>query len=146
MEEKTKSRNFARKYYKMAYEIDDMEHQVRKIIAQNREVAGFPQLDDYGVSEDEFDDYLFYKQAVIDDVDSLRRKYTVYSVIFILPFVVMAFFKTTITNSLIAMGIGFVLCILYYLLTILIHKIRMSRLNNEAIERYIADVMKFKAP
>ena len=91
----------------MAYEIDDMEHQVRKIIAQNREVAGFPQLDDYGVSEDEFDDYLFYKQAVIDDVDSLRRKYTVYSVIFILPFVVMAFFKTTITNSLIAMGIGF---------------------------------------
>ena len=132
MEERTKSRNFARKYYKMAYEIDDMEHQVRKIIAQNREVAGFPQLDDYGVSEDEFDDYLFYN--------------TVYSVIFILPFVVMAFFKTTITNSLIAMGIGFVLCILYYLLTILIHKIRMSRLNNEAIERYIADVMKFKAP
>ena len=130
----------------MAYEIDDMEHQVRKIIAQNREVAGFPQLDDYGVSEDEFDDYLFYKQAVIDDVDSLRRKYTVYSVIFILPFVVISFYKTSVTNCLIAMGIGFVLCILYYLLTILVHKIRMSRLNNEAIERYIADVMKFKAP
>ena len=37
----------------MAYEIDDMEHQVRKIIAQNREMAGFPQLDHYGVSEDD---------------------------------------------------------------------------------------------
>lgn len=138
--------NFARKSNKMEYEIDDMEHQVRKIIAQHRETAGFPQLEDYGVSEEEFDDYLFYKQAVIDDVDSLRRKYTVYSVIFILPFVVVAFFKTTVTNCLIAMGCGFVLCILYYLLTIVVHKIRMSRLNNEAIERYIADVMKFKAP
>ena len=146
MEERPKTLNFARKYYKMEYEIDDMEHQVRKVIAQNRDAAGFPQLDDYGVSEDEFDDYLFYKQAVIDDVDSLRRKYTVYSVIFILPFVVMSFFKTNITNFLIAVGCGFVLCIIYYLLTILIHKIRMSRLNNEAIERYIADVMKFKAP
>ena len=123
-----------------------MEHEVRKVIAQHREKAGFPQLDDYGVSEDEFDDYLFYKQAVIDDVDSLRRKYTVYSVIFILPFVVMAFFKTTVKNFLIAVGIGLVLCFIYYLFTILVHKIRMSRLNNEAIERYIADVMKFKAP
>ena len=146
MEETTFYLNFARKSDNMEYEIDDMEHQVRKVIAQHRETRGFPQLDDYGVSEKEFDDYLFYKQAVIDDVDSLRRKYTVYSVIFIIPFVVISFYKTSVTNCLIAMGCGLVLCFLYYLLTILIHKIRMSRLNNEAIERYIADVMKFKEP
>ncbi len=136
MEETTFYLNFARKSDNMEYEIDDMEHQVRKVIAQHRETPGFP----------EFDDYLFYKQAVIDDVDSLRRKYTVYSVIFIIPFVVISFYKTSVTNCLIAMGCGLVLCLLYYLLTILIHKIRMSRLNNEAIERYIADVMKFKEP
>ena len=62
--------------------IDDMEHRVRKVIADHRDDAGFPRLEDYGVSEDEFDDYMFYKQAIIDDVESLRKKYTIYSIIF----------------------------------------------------------------
>jgi hypothetical protein len=124
--------------------IDDMEHQVRKVIAEHRNDNGFPQLEAYGVSEEEFDDYLFDKQAVIDNVDSLRKKYTIYSIIFIIPFVVIAFYETTVRNTLIATGCGLVLCMLYYLLTILVRKIRMSRMNNEAIERYITDVMKFQ--
>ncbi|MBO4607981.1 MAG: hypothetical protein J5682_08800, partial [Prevotella sp.] len=60
--------------------LDDMEHRIRKVIADNRDKDGFPQLEQYGVTEEEFDDYLFYKQAVIDDVDSLRKKYTIYSI------------------------------------------------------------------
>lgn len=123
--------------------IDDMEHRVHEIIARNRDKAGFPQLEAYGVTEDDFDDYMFYKQAVIDDVDSLRKKYTIYSIIFILPFVIMSFYDTNVKNFLIGLGCGFVLCGIYYLLTIVIHKIRMSRLRNEEIERYIADVMRF---
>lgn len=124
--------------------LDDMEHRVRKVIADHREDPGFPKLEDYGVSEEDFDDYMFYKQAIIDDVDSLRKKYTIYSIIFIIPFVVMAFFDTTVTNFLIALGGGFVLCAIYYVITIIINRVRMSRLNNESIERYIADVMKFQ--
>ncbi len=122
--------------------IDDMEHRVRKVIAEHRDEAGFPKLEDYGVSEEDFDDYMFYKQAIIDDVESLRKKYTIYSIIFIIPFVVMAFYDTTVTNLLIAVGSGFVLCGIYYLFTVLLNHIRMKRLNNESIERYIADVMK----
>lgn len=124
--------------------IDDMEHRVRKVIAEHREDTGFPRLEDYGVTEDEFDDYMFYKQAVIDDVESLRKKYTIYSIIFIIPFIVVAFYETTLTNALIACCCGLVLCAIYYLVTILIHKVRMSRLNNESIERYLSDVMKFQ--
>ena len=124
--------------------LDDMEHRVRKVIADHREDPGFPKIEDYGVSEEDFDDYMFYKQAIIDDVDSLRKKYTIYSVIFIIPFVVMAFFDTTVTNLLIALAGGFVLCAIYYVITIIINRVRMSRLNNESIERYIADVMKFQ--
>ena len=124
--------------------LDDMEHRVRKVIADHREDPGFPKIEDYGVSEEDFDDYMFYKQAIIDDVDSLRKKYTIYSVIFIIPFVVMAFFDTTVTNFLIALAGGFVLCAIYYVITIIINRVRMSRLNNEAIERYIADVMNFQ--
>ena len=124
--------------------LDDMEHRVRKVIADHREDPGFPKIEDYGVSEEDFDDYMFYKQAIIDDVDSLRKKYTIYSVIFIIPFVVMAFFDTTVTNFLIALAGGFVLCAIYYVITIIINCVRMSRLNNESIERYIADVMKFQ--
>ena len=124
--------------------LDDMEHRVRKVIAEHRDDTGFPQLEDYGVSEEQFDDYMFYKQAIIDDIDSLRKKYTIYSIIFIAPFVVMAFFETTVKNLFIAVDWGCALCVLYYLLTIIINKVRMSRLNNEAIERYIADVMKFQ--
>ena len=84
--------------------LDDMEHRVRKVIAEHRDDAGFPQLEDYGVSEEQFDDYMFYKQAIIDDIDSLRKKYTIYSIIFIAPFVVMAFFETTVKNLFIAVG------------------------------------------
>ena len=124
--------------------LDDMEHQVRKVIADHREDPGFPKIEDYGISEEDFDDYMFYKQAIIDDVDSLRKKYTIYSVIFIIPFVVMAFYDTTVTNFLIALAGGFVLCAIYYVITIIINRVRMSRLNNESIERYIADVMKFQ--
>ena len=124
--------------------LDDMEHRVRKVIADHRKDPGFPKIEDYGVSEEDFDDYMFYKQAIIDDVDSLRKKYTIYSVIFIIPFVVMAFFDTTVTNFLIALAGGFVLCAIYYVITIIINRVRMSRLNNESIERYIADVMKFQ--
>ena len=128
----------------MEIQIDDMEHRVRKVIAEHREEAGFPKLEDYGVSEEEFDDYLFDKQAVIDDIDSLKKKYTIYSIIFIIPFVVIAFYETTVRNTLIATGSGLLLCLAYYLLTLLVRKIRMSRMNNEAIERYITDVMKYQ--
>ena len=128
----------------MEIQIDDMEHRVRKVIAEHREETGFPKLEDYGVSEEEFDDYLFDKQAVIDDIDSLKKKYTIYSIIFIIPFVVIAFYETTVRNTLIATGCGLLLCLAYYLLTLLVRKIRMSRMNNEAIERYITDVMKYQ--
>ena len=128
----------------MEIQIDDMEHRVRQVIAEHREEAGFPKLEDYGVSEEEFDDYLFDKQAVIDDIDSLKKKYTIYSIIFIIPFVVIAFYETTVCNTLIATGCGLLLCLAYYLLTLLVRKIRMSRMNNEAIERYITDVMKYQ--
>ena len=124
--------------------LDDMEHRIRKVIADNRDKDGFPQLEQYGVTEEEFDDYLFYKQAVIDDVDSLRKKYTIYSIIFIIPFLVMSFYDTTLTNMFIALGAGAVLCLIYYLITILVNYIRMKRLHKEAIERYIADVLKFE--
>ena len=124
--------------------LDDMEHRIRKVIADNRDKDGFPQLEQYGVTEEEFDDYLFYKQAVIDDVDSLRKKYTIYSIIFIIPFLGMSFYDTTLTNMFIALGAGAVLCLIYYLITILVNYIRMKRLHNEAIERYISDVLKFE--
>ena len=135
---------FAEKSDEMNNILDDMEHRVRKVIAEHRNDPGFPKLESYGVSEEEFDDYMFYKQAIIDDVDSLRKKYTIYSIIFLIPFVVIAFYDTTVKNTLIAVGSGLVLCGLYYLLTIVINKVRMYRLNNESIERYIADVMKFQ--
>ena len=128
----------------MDYTIDDMEHRVHEIIARNREKAGFPQLEDYGVTEDDFEDYIFYKQAVIDDVDSLRKKYTIYAIIFILPFVIMSFFETNVKNFLIGLGCGIVLTIIYYLITILVRKIRISRLHNEEIERYLTDVLKWE--
>ena len=127
----------------MEYTIDDMEHRVHEIIARNREREGFPQLEDYGVTEDDFEDYVFYKQAVMDDVDSLRKKYTVYAIIFIIPFVVLSFYETSVVNCLIGFGCGIVLTFIYYLITVLVRKIRISRLHNEEIERYLTDVLKW---
>ena len=56
----------------------------------------------------------------------------------------VSFYDTTVKNVFIAVAGGSALCLIYYLLTMLIRKIRMSRLNDEAIERYIADIMKFQ--
>lgn len=123
---------------------NDIEQRVRKILAAHRETEGFPNFEDYGISEDDLDDYLFNKQAIIDDVDSLRKKYTIYSVIFIIPFVVIAFYETTPRNALIAAGCGFLLCGIYYLLTILIRYIRLHSMKNQKIEEYIATIMKYE--
>ena len=129
---------------KMDNILDDMEHRIRKIIADYRNEPGFPDLESYGVTEEQFDDYLFDKQAIIDDDDSLKKKYTIYSIVFLIPFVVIAFYDTTVKNALIAASCGGLLCLIYYLITMLINKIRMNRLNNEAIERYIADIIRFQ--
>ena len=125
--------------------LDDMEHHVREAIARYKDAPGFPQLESYGVTEDELDDYLFDKQAVIDTVDDLRKKYTTWGIIFIIHTVIMAFFEQTFKNQMIGLAGGFVFCGIYWLLTKAAKAIRMRRLHNEAIERYLADVMAFNA-
>ncbi len=125
--------------------LDDMEHHVREAIAQYREAAGFPRLSDYGVSEEELDDYLFDKQAVIDNVDDLKKKYTTWSVIFLIPIVIMDFFEVNFKNLMIGIAGGCVLCCLYWVLMKTMKYFRMRRIHNEAIERYISDVLAFKA-
>jgi hypothetical protein len=97
------------------------------------------------VTEDDLDDYLFDKQAVIDTVDDLRKKYTTWGIVFITPTVIMAFFEQTFKNQMIGLAGGFVFCGIYWLIMKAAKYIRMRRLHNEDIERYISDVMAFKA-
>lgn len=125
--------------------LDDMEHHVRDAIARYKDQPGFPQLESYGVTEDDLDDYLFDKQAVIDTVDDLRKKYTTWGIVFITPTVIMAFFEQTFKNQMIGLAGGFVFCGIYWLIMKAAKYIRMRRLHNEDIERYISDVMAFKA-
>ena len=40
---------------------NDIEQRVRKILAAHRDTEGFPNLEDYGMTEDDLDDYLFDK-------------------------------------------------------------------------------------
>ncbi len=144
MPETQKKYNFAEKYDNMENISNDIEARVRKILAEHRSTEGFPKVEDYGITEDDLDDYLFDKQAIIDDVDSLRKKYTIYSVIFIIPFLVVAFYETTARNALIATACGLVLCGIYYLITMLVRYIRLHSMTNKKIEEYIEAIMKYE--
>ena len=131
-------------------EIIDFEQRVSQKIRLNSAMPGFPQREDFGVTKEEVDGYLFDKQAILDSVGSLRSQYTLSGVLIILPVVVLSAFPEKELpwgswSLFVALAIGFLLAGGARLVVRWRVKRKLRRMANERIEQYIKAVLGFGA-
>lgn len=130
--------------------LDDFEHRVTERIRQFGSDAGFPQLQDYQMTKQELEDYLFDKQAILDSGGSVRTQLIVAGVLVVLPVVVLsaipeASYPWGKWTFYICIAIGIVLAVLARIFLRMVIRFRIRRLANAKIDRYINAVLNFKS-
>ncbi len=129
--------------------LDDFEHNVTNRIAAFDNRNDFPRMEDYGVTKEALDSYLFDKQAILDSGGSERSRYTIAGFLIVLPVIVMSaypdkdlpFGEMTI---LLAIGVGLLLCLVVWLLWNLSVQIRLKKIANKQMDNYIKDVLDYR--
>lgn len=127
---------------------DDFEHKVTGKIAKYGDKPNFPKIEDYGIDRQDFDGYLFDKQAILDMEGSKRTQFTVAGIIMILPLLVLSacpdsayiWGKTWTTVAALALGLAFYLLIVKPIMKAIIH-FRLSRIKDPQMESYIKAVL-----
>ena len=131
--------------------LDDYEHSVTNKIDKYKENADFPKPEDYAITSEELSDYLFDKQVLIDSLGTEKSQYTRGGIIAVIPvLVVSAIPEQNLPGGLtwsgiLAVVIGVALALLEALIERLVRKIRIRKMRNEQIEKYIAAVFAYDA-
>ena len=73
-------------------DLNDFQHKVERLIRDHKDEAGFPMLDTFRLEQEELDDYLFERQAILDSKGSERSRYTVAGFLIALPVIVISAF------------------------------------------------------
>lgn len=129
--------------------MDDYEHKVSNKVRDHVGEPEFPQPELFGVSKEDVDTYLFYKQAILDSLGTERRRYTQAGILIVLPVLVASAFPEDelpygmLGGLLIALGIGIALAVVVEGVQRLIRKVRLRRLRDENIEMYIDAVLNY---
>lgn len=127
----------------MSIIIDSFENRVSSKIDNNKDVKGFPNISEYGITREELNDYLFDKQMIIDNMHDEKKTYTIFGILAVMPAVVASAFTNDEKYLIPSIGIGVVLGIAYYIVNKMTLKLKMRKLHDDKIENYINDVMNF---
>lgn len=129
--------------------LNDFEHKVTGKINKFKEMPNFPKLEDYGISQQDFDGYLFDKQAILDMGGSKRSQLTVGGVITVLPVLVLSAFPDD--SSVYEMGkmwatvaallLGLLIALLWKAVVQMIIHYRLAKLKDTKMESYIKAVL-----
>lgn len=103
----------------------------------------FPVLEDYGITKDEFDDYVIEKQDILDCMEERKTHLAVPGTILVIPVVVVSLFTYSVTGLLAGVAAGVVLAGGYMLAMKAADRRRLNKLYDERIERYIDDILNF---
>lgn len=121
-------------------EFENIEQKVRRAIAMHRNDENFPNIEDYGGSEDLLDDY-FYEKTATGSLEQDKKKYTLYGLFLIVPIAVFSIFFQDIKALIFGLLTGGLLC---FGLRLLLRwkKARRERLFRDChIEEFIQDVL-----
>lgn len=124
--------------------IDDFEHSVTDKIAQNKDNPLFPQIEKYGITNDELSDYLFEKQAILDADADLRKKYTIYGFLLIVPVIVAQSFVNGALPLLASLAVGACLCGVYWIASKLFRRWKLKRISTPQLVKYVDDVLAYQ--
>lgn len=130
---------------------DDFQHQVENKIKKHKNAQGFPVLPPT-VDEVMLSDYLFDYQAALDSEGTERTRYTIAGVLLILPILILSAFPEEslpfkgFLNVLCAIGLGFVLFLLYRIIMKVVVRQRLNSVNASYpdVKEYVDKILAFK--
>lgn len=130
--------------------VNDFQHKVTGVMDKYKDSKGFPRVEDYGVSRESVDDYLFDKQAALDSEGTERSRYTLAGVIIVLPIVAVALFPAEKLpfgeyTVLPAMLIGVLLYAVVHAIRKMLIRVRIRNLDCELPQekRYVDAVLEY---
>lgn len=131
-------------------DLNDFQHKVERIIRDHKDEDGFPMLDAFRLAQEDLDDYLFERQAILDSKGSQRSRYTVAGFLIALPVIVISAFPEEnlpwgTWSLLVAVAIGVGLFLIYLAIQKAVIKGRLTRLDARQPEarRFVDEVLKF---
>ncbi len=129
--------------------LNDYEHSITDKMAKFANLPDFPRLEDYDLTRADLDDYLFDKQAILDSEGSEKSRYVTTGILIILPIIVIAAFPPSMLPGrelfvFVGIAIGLVLSAFVYFARKAIVKMKLRRLYDDKIERYITAVLEYK--
>jgi hypothetical protein len=123
--------------------LDDYEHLISRGIEHHSGEAGFPQMEEAGITREELDDFLFEVQSALDSEGSQKAQLTKYGIVAVLPIIIFSAFPENMLPGrgyalYLGIGIGLLLALLWKGLSMLSvrHRISNLRRNNEAAAGY----------
>ena len=123
--------------------LDDYEHLISRGIELHSGEAGFPQMEEAGITREELDDFLFEVQSALDSEGSQKAQLTKYGMVAGLPIIIFSAFPENMLPGrgyalYLGIGIGLLLALLWKGLSMLSvrHRISNLRRNNEAAAGY----------
>ena len=123
--------------------LDDYEHLISRGIELHSGEAGFPQMEEAGITREELDDFLFEVQSALDSEGSQKAQLTEYGIVAVLPIIIFSAFPENMLPGrgyalYLGIGIGLLLALLWKGLSMLSvrHRISNLRRNNEAAAGY----------
>lgn len=123
--------------------LDDYEHLISRGIEFHSGEAGFPQMEEAGITREELDDFLFEVQSALDSEGSQKAQLTKYGIVAVLPIIIFSAFPENMLPGrgyalYLGIGIGLLLALLWKGLSMLSvrHRISNLRRNNEAAAGY----------
>ena len=123
--------------------LDDYEHLISRGIELHSGEAGFPQMEEAGITREELDDFLFEVQSALDSEGSQKAQLTKYGIVAVLPIIIFSAFPENMLPGrgyalYLGIGIGLLLALLWKGLSMLSvrHRISNLRRNNEAAAGY----------
>ena len=128
---------------------DDFEHKVTGKIEKYGNEPDFPKLENYGITRQDLDGYLFDKQAILDMGGSKRSQLTVGGFLTVLPVLILSAFpeKSPIyqnglmLTTVIALVIGLLLACFVKALLQMVILYRIGKHKEAKYETYIKAVL-----
>lgn len=130
--------------------LNDYEHSVTNRITEYGAKEDFPKPEDYKLTKEEVDSYLFDKQAILDSLGSQKAQYTLAGILIVLPVLVASAFPEeklpggAAGGGILAVFVGILLALFVAMILRIIRNLKLKRLYKPDIEDYISAVLQYE--
>lgn len=105
-----------------------------------------PKIENYGISEEEFEDYLEKKQKFEDFKESWRKyRLLILGMAFALPVALFSLFVKGPDTALYAYVTAFLLCTLVYVVYLMLEALKAKKFRNNPCETFIKALLSWEA-